>query len=249
MMFLTNADLAEVTKKQYFYKIRAHYGIFSSLLLTQLVALAFSFMGTGQMGAGNEQVTVYVTYYTGNIIIAFTMVWAFISGFSLNSKLVRDGDFSFVTNRLTSNLSNLAFLLTATVIGGVTAMLASSLLKTINYFIRGESIVAQSYAVPLSQMFLGVIAAVLYVTLLGAVGYTVAILTQLNKLFVVLLPILFVGLLFVEGRTNGEGLLAAVFKFFLSETSLFVFAVKVLTVVGVLSYAAIIMSDKVEVRK
>jgi hypothetical protein len=248
-MFLTNVDVAEITKKQYFYKLRAHYGIFSSLLLTQLVALAFSFLGNGQMGAGNENINVYVTYYTGNIIIAFTMVWAFISGFSLNSKLVRDGDFSFVTNRLTSNLSNLAFLLTATVIGGITAMLGSSLLKTINYFIRGESILAQSYAVPLSQLFLGVIAAVLYVTLLGAVGYTVAILTQLNKLFVVLLPILFVGLLFVEGRTKGEGLLATVFKFFLSETSLFVFAVKVLAIVVGLSYAAFIMSNKLEVRR
>lgn len=109
MMSLTSVNAAEIIKKQYFYKLRAHYGIFTSLFITQLVALAFSFMASGSMGSGGEGVSINVSFYTGNVIIAFTMLWAFISGVSMNSKLVRNGDFSFVTNRLTSHVSSLAF--------------------------------------------------------------------------------------------------------------------------------------------
>lgn len=249
MMSLTNANAAEIIKKQYFYKLRAHYGIFTSLFITQLVALTFSFMASGSMGSGGEGVSINVSYYTGNLIIAFTMLWAFISGVSMNSKLVSDGDFSFVTNRLTSHASSLAFLLTTTVVGGIMAMLGSSLLKTIIYFLKGDSILNHTYSIPVIELLIGVIATILYVTLFGIFGYAVASLTQLNKIFIFLLPLIFIGLLFVEGRTNGQGPLSVVFRFFAMESSLFLFAIKVIVVIGILCLTVITMSNKLEVRR
>ncbi|MCT8137218.1 hypothetical protein H1D32_05360 [Anaerobacillus sp. CMMVII] len=249
MMFLTETNVTEITKKQYFYKLRAHYGIFTSLLLTQLIALLFSFMGSGSMGSGADGVMVIVTYYTGNVIIAFTMLWAFISGVSMNSKLVRDGDFSFVTNRLTSNLSSIAFLVTATVTGGITAMLGGSLLKTIIYFVKGDGILGHTYSVPLAQLLTGIIAALLYVTLFGALGYFASTLVQLSKFNLVLLPLLFVGSLFLEARMDGQGPVRELINFFATETSIFILALKVVAASGALFYTSILMSNKLEVRR
>ncbi|RXI98685.1 hypothetical protein DS745_20450 [Anaerobacillus alkaliphilus] len=248
-MYLTEANINELIKKQYLYKLRAHYGIFTSLLLTQIAAIAFSFMGSGSMGTGSNGFSINVTFYTGNVIIAFTMLWAFISGVSMNSRLVREGDFSFVTNRLTSNLSNIAFMLTATTIGGICAMLGSSLIKTIMYFLGANNLVSHSFAVPLNQLLTGVITTVLYVSLFGILGYVVAGITQLSRIFVILLPVGFVGLIFLEARTGGGGLLVSVTKFFATETSLLILALKVVFVISGLCFLTVLISNKQEVRR
>lgn len=248
-MFLQEADLVKVTKQQYQFKLEAYYGVFTSLLLTQLFALLWSFMGTGQMGTGTQEVSLNITYYTGNIIIMFTMMWAFISGITINSKNAKDGDFAFVSNRLSSNLSNIAFLLTATVLGGFTAMLAGSLLKVIIFYYRGLDHIVGNPLVPPHELALGIIVSVLFVTLIGTLGYFVGALVQFHKIFTGLLPAFFVGLLFLEGRMQGEGPLGNIFQSFINETSLIVLAVKVLIVVVILFGAAVAISDQVEVRK
>ncbi len=248
MMYLTETNIAEIVKKQYLYKLRAHYGIFTSLLLTQLAALAFSFMGSGTMGTGNNGFSINVTYYTGNVIIAFTMLWAFICGVSMNSRQVKDGDFSFVTNRLSSNLSSIAFMLTATIIGGICAMLGSSLIKTITYF-GSNNIINHSFSVPFNQLLTGIIATILYVSLLGMLGYFIAGITQISRIFVFLLPVGFVGFIFLEGRTGGQGLLFYVVKFYATETSLLMLALKVVAVISCLCYLTIFISNRQEVRR
>lgn len=249
MMYLTEVNLVEQTKKQYIYKLRAHYGIFTSLLITQLIALGFSFFASGSSGTGTNGMMIYVDYYTGNTIIAFTMLWGFISGVSMNSKLVRDGDFSFVTNRLTSHLSSMAFLLTATVVGGIMAMLGSSLLKGIIFVFRNDKLISNTYELTPSELLLGLAVSVLYVTLFAAIGYFIAGLVQLNRLFIFLIPAFIIGGIFIEARTNGQGPLAEVIKFFGAETSFFMFVVKVLAVVATLLYLTIVLSNKTEVRR
>jgi hypothetical protein len=250
MMFLQEVNTIAVTKQQYQFKLRAHYGLFTSLLMTQLFALLWSFMGTGQMGTGTEEVSLNISYYTGNIIIVFTMMWAFISGITINSKLSRDGDFAFVTNRLTSNLSNIAFLLTGCVIGGITAMLAGSLLKVIIYFFFGiNGIIGSTLQIPVSELVLGVVVTIFYVSLLGALGYLVGAIVQFSKMFVVLLPALFIGALFMEGRMQGEGLLGNLVTYFIQETSSVLLFFKVLVALIILFFTAIIISDRIEVRQ
>ncbi len=249
-MFLQEANVISVAKKQYFFKLKAHYGIFTSLLMTQLFALLFSaFLGTGQSGTSIFNVSLNINYYTGNLIIIFTMVWAFTSGITLNSKTSKDGDFAFVTNRLTSNLSNIAFLMTATAIAGFTAMLAGSLLKVIVYYYFSVENLAGSASISLSELVLGIIVSILYVSLFGALGYLVGVLIQMSKIFVFLLPLVFIGLLFIEGRMQGEGALGQLVKFFALETSPVLFLVKAFVAITLVYIGSIFLTDKMEVRK
>ncbi len=248
-MFLQEANVISVVQKQYFFKLKANYGVFTSLLMTQLFAILFSaFMGTGQSGTSIFNVSLNINYYTGNMIIIFTMIWAFTSGITLNSKASKDGDFAFVSNRLTSNLSNIAFLMTATAVAGLAAMFAGSLLKVIVYYYFPVENLAGSAFVPFSELVLGVVVSILYVSLFGALGYLVGALIQMSKLFVFLLPLVFIGLLFIEGRMQGDGPLGQLVQFFALETSPFLFLVKAMAVIALLFLFAII-TDKMEVRK
>lgn len=250
MMSSTITNVLEVTKKQYFFKLNAFVGSFSALLLVHFIALLFSFMGSGSMGTGSDELSLNVTYYTGNGILMFTLIWAFVTGVTCTTKQSKDGDFTFVTNRLTSHLSNIAFLLTASVIAGLTAMLSSIVIKVIIYFYVGlENVVNHSIVVPPLELLIGIIAMVLYVFLLSGLGYLVGSIVQLNKVFVAVIPGIFVGLLFLEARLNGEGPLSDIFSFFAAENSLIIFTLKTLMTVALLLFTAMVISNEVEVRR
>jgi hypothetical protein len=249
-MFLQEADVLSVTKRQYFFKLQANFGVFTSLILTQVFALAFSFMGSGSMGTGTELVSLTVNYYTGNVIIIFTMIWAFINGVTISSNNAKNGDFAFVTNRLTSNLSNIAFLLTVTILGGFTAMLASSLLKVIlYYFFNTEGLIGNTNIVPPVLQLIGVFTSILYVSLSGALGYLVGVLVQKSKVYSFILPIFFVGMLFMEARMQGEGPFWQLLMYFGTETSLFLLLIKVFVFMCILFLTAVFISNRIEVRK
>lgn len=58
-----------------------------------------------------------------------------MTGILITTKAVRYDDFTFVSNRLSSNLANILFLLTASAIGGAAAVTAGFLLKIIAFFL------------------------------------------------------------------------------------------------------------------
>ena len=114
MMSLTNQLIWQKTvKKQYFFKLKANIDAFSSLVWIQLLAHLFSLGGVASMGMGGTNLSVDVKYYSADLVIGFTMLWAFVTAITITTKPYRNHDFTFVTNRLSSSLSNILFLLTA----------------------------------------------------------------------------------------------------------------------------------------
>ncbi|WP_157872705.1 hypothetical protein [Desulfoscipio gibsoniae] len=247
---MTETSALTVVKTQYHYKTKAHAGLFFTLIAVQLLAFLLSLNGVGGSSGGSSQGIFYtIKYITGDMIIVFTLIWAFSIGISMANNGFKT-DFTFVSNRLSSHLSSLAFLLTAAVIGGVTATLCGLLLRVVLFFSHGGVDAGPAFWIAPSALLSGIFAATLYAALLSIIGYSVGMLTQRHPAFVVLLPGLFFGTLFVEARSTGEAhTLISAIEWFSTESSHALLALKVVLVSAIIFGCVILLFNRMEVRK
>ncbi len=249
MMYLTKVSLWDVVKKQFRFKMKSYRGMFTSLMMLQIIGILFSLGGEGGGGGGSETFSYDMNYYSGNIILAFMMIWAFISAIVVTTQAYRFDDYSFVANRLSSHLSNILFLGWASVIGGVTFVLASQSLKLAILFQKDREFI-ESQPITMLQMAEGLTATILYLFLFTALGYLVGMLVQRNKAFIIILPALFFGSLFLNVFLASESTLVIdIGQIFVRETSFLLFMLKVL-LTSALAYAiSVWVSNSLEVRK
>ncbi|WP_158651467.1 hypothetical protein [Mesobacillus jeotgali] len=249
MMYLTKVSLWDVVKKQFRFKMKSYRGMFTSLMMLQIIGILFSLGGEGGGGGGSETFSYDMNYYSGNIILAFMMIWAFISAIVVTTQAYRFDDYSFVANRLSSHLSNIMFLGWASVIGGVTFVLASQSLKLAILFQKDREFI-ESQPITMLQMAEGLAATILYLFLFTALGYLVGMLVQRNKAFIIILPALLFGSLFLNVFLASESTLVIdIGQIFVRETSFLLFMLKVL-LTSALAYAiSVWVSNSLEVRK
>ncbi|MDD4239081.1 MAG: hypothetical protein PHT62_11095 [Desulfotomaculaceae bacterium] len=249
MMSLTETSILAVAKTQYHYKTKAHAGLFYALIAVQLLAFLFSLNGVGSSGGGSPSISYTIKYITGDMIIIFTLIWAFSIGISMANNGFKT-DFTFVSNRLSSHLSSLAFLLTAAVIAGVTATLCGLLLRVVMFLSHGGVDAGPAFWIAPPALLSGIFAATLYAVLLSIIGYLIGMLTQRYPAFVVLLPGLLFGTLFVEARSTGQtGTLISAIEFFSTEGSHALLALKVVLVSSIVFGCVILFFNRMEVRK
>ncbi len=250
-MYSTEASVFSIAVKQYLYKLKAYIGLFSGLALTQFIGFLFSLGGVGQSGSGSSIMEVYIKRYSGDIVAVFTIIWIFATAIMLTIKAYRDMDFAFVSSRVSSNLSNIGFLLTYCVLGGVTVSLYGLLLRVVVYFTTGGAgIIGQDFKPSLFSLFAGTAAVVLYMLLFSGTGYLIGVLARLNRIFVVVIPALFIGVVFTAARVKtGNSVIAGTVEFFIKETSLLLFAVKVILASAVLFTGSMVLSNRTEVRE
>ena len=99
------------------------------------------------------------------------------------------------------------------------------------------------------ELLIGMIVTSSYLFLFSATGYFFGMLTQLNKALIVLLPALFIGLLFLDGfGANGE-IHRGLVNFFYYETSFVLFITKILVIVAILFSSSILLSNQMEVSR
>ena len=246
-MSLTKANLAGIVKKQYMFKLKANIDAFSSLIWIQLLAILFSFGGVGSMGGGGANLNIEVKYYSADLIIIFTMLWSFITAFTINTKPYRNHDFSFVTNRISSSLSNILFLLTASIIGSITAVLAGNLVNVlVSILFKQELFLTYTGSL---EFMLGIGITILYVFFLSSIGYLIGSLIQVSKGFIILIPVLFFGSLFLGASIQKTPFLFHVFQFYVMESSLSLFIMKTLITTAVFFIVAISLLNRMEVRR
>lgn len=247
MMSLTTLSTGNLVKKQFQYKMKAYIGVFGSLMVIQILAILFSLGGgSGMSGGGTYALSVNIRYYSADMVIAFTMLWAFISAILVTTKAYREDDFTFVTNRITANLSNIAFLGIASIIGGITAILSGFLLKTLMYYILDYGqIIGISTTPGIQEFMVGLFATVMLVFLCSSLGYLVGTLVQLSKLFIVVLPVVIFGF----EITSSIYPLIPIGEFYFQEQSFIVFLVKILITIAILFSVTGILSNRMEVRR
>ncbi|WP_147534557.1 hypothetical protein [Bacillus marasmi] len=248
-MSLIKPSLTEIVRKQFLYKMKAYLPAFLTMVVLQVIAIALSFNGTGMSGSGSDTLDMTVHFYSGDFVVTFTMLWAFVIGFNLTTKANRNDDFTFVTNRFSSNLSNAAFLFAASVIGGITALLASNLLMVFVYYFSNK-VLLHSFNVmnhPL-ELLTGMTAASLYVFLIGVLGYICGTIIGISRIFILLLPAVAFATFIVGAGLGENGVIISIFFFFTRETSLLLFIIKVVVTVFILLAGSFALSNRMEVR-
>lgn len=249
MMSLAKPRLTAVVNKLFLYKIKAYMPAFLTMMVLQVLAIVISFNGTGMSGSGSDTLDMTVHFYTGDIIIALTLVWAFVLSFNLTTKANRYDDFAFVTNRFSSNLSNSLFLFTASIIGGITAMLATNFFMLLLVYFSSQTFL-NSYTVmnhPL-ELLTGMTATSLYVFLFSVLGYICGTIIQISRIFVVVLPAVFIATLYLSASMGEEGIVVVLFRFFARETSLLLFVAKVVVTACILLASSFALSNRMEVK-
>lgn len=244
-MSLVKVQLKEIVKKQYLYKLNAYRNIITSLIITQLIALFFSINGVGNSGFGTStvDVNIHVSYYSADIVLIFTLLWAFITGITITTKDYRNQEFSFVSNRLSSILSNILFLLTISMVAGLMAVFSRYILQDILYLFFDEAII-HSVSYGFGDYLKGLMATILYIVLISSFAYVLGMLFQIHKLFILVIPILFLGISF----TN-DNLLQNLFSVFINETFFSLFAIKVIVSSSLFFYCSYLINNRLEVRK
>ena len=247
MMSLKTINLAETVKKQFVFKLKANIDVFSSLVGIQLLAILFSLNGVGSMGMGGTNLSVDVKYYSSDLVIVFTMLWSFVTAITITTKPYRNHDFTFVSNRLSSSLSNILFLLTASFIGSITALLSGNLVKLLVSILFKQELF-HFYNGSL-EFVLGIGVTIIYVFFLSSIGYLIGTLVQVSKGFIILIPVLFLGSIFLAASMHKEPLLIQIFQFYVLESSLLLFILKTLLTTVLFFIAAISLLNRMEVRR
>ena len=246
-MSLTTANPAEIVKKQYFFKLKANIDAFSSLLGIQLLAILFSLGATSSISSNNNGFSVDIKYYSADVVIAFTMIWGFVTAITITTKPYRHNDFTFVTNRITSNISNMLFLLTASIIGGVTAMLAKNVTVILTSIFFHSELYGPVFQV--KEFIIGLFVSILYIYFISSLGYLIGTFVQVNRIFILLLPVLMIGSLFIDGMAGKEPTIMHIFQFYFMEPSLLIFTIKAVATTALLFIASITILNRMEVRK
>lgn len=241
-MYSAETKVLTVARKQYLYKFKSFS--FVGLIIMQLIVLFFSSSGIGMYGSGNGNVHISVKTYSSDIVIICTLIWIFVMAISLSKRGFKNMDFTLVTNRLSSSLSDVGLLATLSVLGGLTSSLSGFLLRFTMYFTTDASMMVQSsFNLPLPVLLQGMAVTVLYLFLVSAASYLFGMLIEVNKLLVFIIPALLFGLVRVQSE-----LLITLIQFFTKETLLLAFSGKVILTAGLLFALSIIIYNRMEVR-
>lgn len=244
MMSSKEVNLLSISLKQYFYKLKAYTGLINRLIITQILALLFSLPGgIGMISENNGEITVTIRNYSASMVMVFAFFWIVTVAIMLTTKQYKKMDSPLVTNRISGNLSDVGFLMTASVFAGMTSSLVGVLFRVIMYFTFDRSmIVYNEFFLTPSDLLLGMVAAILYMTFISALGYFIGMLAQVSMAFVICIPAVIFGVL----RVNAD-LVQSVIKFYVGEASLPLFALKILITSIVLFGISIGLSNRMEV--
>ena len=201
------------------------------------------------MGGNWEGIHLNINYYSSDIIIIFTMLWGFNSAALITSKAYRFDDFAFVTNRVSGNIANLYVMLTLSVIGGLTSIMSGVLLKLIIYYFTDVQIFNDTWLMSEPNLFVtSILSASMYIFLFCALGYMIGMLFQVSKMILAALAALFIWGLFKD-VSGGSNIMVNVFTFFVSESSLFLFFIKIIFCSILMFSISLVISNRMEVRQ
>lgn len=256
-MYLIETNLFKLAKKQYLFKLKTNFGLFFSLMLVQIFAIFISLGGVGSATGGGPGLDINITFVSGNIAFVFTLIWAFTISTIVTNIKNKNIDFTFVSNRFTSNFSNIGLLITLSLYGGLTAALSSNLIKILFYYISDNQNVINSGLLASPQYILiNIISTIFYIILISSIGYFLGSLVQLNKIFILLcsaaLPfVIILGLKLFSPNMNSTFIdfIKNLINFYISESSLFIFTVKILITASVFFSGAVLLSNRMEVKK
>lgn len=247
-MSLTHVRLATVVKKQYIFKLKAYHHFFATLIVLQLIGMLFSLGGIGASVASSMDVDIMVTYYSADQLLIFTMFWIFMSAVLITTVDYHDVTFTFVTNRLSNHLANTLFLMTASLIGGVTAYLGGFLIKIATRFFDSGYLVETGLPATWLEFVSGCVGLFFILFLLGLCGYLAGILIRFSTMFIVIIAGSMIGFFTLSSQWGEANLVVKLFAFYFQEASLLLFSLKMVGTAVMLLLLAVMLANRQEVR-
>ena len=245
MMYLSKPSVSEIVKKQYFYKLKS-VNVFTPLVLVQSMAILFSLFATGSSSSYSGGVGVSIKHYSVDVVIGFTLVWAFIISVTMATKVYREDDFTFVTNRLTYTLSNIAFLITVSVFAAITSILSGHLLNVVVsiYQWNKSSIFFHDLDITTAMYVTGILSTIVIMLFVSSLGFFAGVLIQRFPLLKFILPAVIIGLLMMQAS-----FVPIIFEFYFLEKVFSLFLLKQLVTMIVLFTVTVYLSNRMEVRQ
>lgn len=244
-MYLTEPKFIDIVQQQFRFKMNANASAFTKLILLQFASL---FMNNSYgTSLGNNTIQIYEQNFSNTSIVGATWLWAFFLGLLLTSAAQRNESFTFVTNRFSYHGANFLFMLMASIIGGLTAVLMGSVLK-LYALLRIENIIISLqqglFAAP-ADFFIQLATAIAYTMLFFMLSYTIGMCIQLNKIFVLLFVIGWIALSF----TSGFSFIQPIYEYFANEHSISIFLLKVCSTVLGLFAISVAITNRSEVKR
>lgn len=249
-MFSTQWSVSELAKRQFLFKLHANGAIFTLLIVLQIISTVFIGGATTSSTAYDDGMGPLLFNYStisNDGQIGLTLFWALIIGFLLTSAAQRNESFAFVTNRLTFQLANFYFLCTAALFGAVTSVSLGATMKILTMLGGGFVMETTAFAFSPLHFSTQIFVMTAYSLLLMLISYTLGSLIQFNRLFILLFAVIwgvFTQTPFLIVGENGDGLL----NFFFQETSIILFALKVLVTSAALFGISFWVTNRLEVR-
>jgi hypothetical protein len=241
-MSLVKSDLFSVVKKQYLYKLETGTPQFVYLIIFQIFGMLASMGATGMSSTSNEVYTLILRKSSSIPIFVLSTIYIVSSINVVNSRESTNMDFTFTSNRLSSNLSSILFLLTFIFYSSFTVVLAGIFVRVIKYINLGSSnIVEKGFFLTPSELLTSFCAGFMYTLLCTSVLYLAAAFAQRSKLYLILLTPAYI---FIINRNFYK-----ISEIFFMEQSLLFFTLKVLLTAVVFFSASILVTNNLEVRR
>lgn len=241
---------ASLALKGYLFKLRAYPGYFCGLILAQLLALVLMHSSAYSSGMSPANLSITNYSYGVKLVLTFSAAWIFMIAMMSASRSSKNSTFSFPGNRLTDSLSDVAYILTGCLFGGLTTTLIGAPFRIALVLISPVNVVAQGFYPTLGELATIAAGTFLYMLLLSSVGYLSGTLIRHSKIFVVIVPALLLYIYFSMVNTmNSPPFWRAVRNFLFNEDSLVRFAFMT-AAVSVAFYAiSAVAANHVEVKK
>lgn len=247
MMFLVEGKLLGATKRQYIYKLKAYFQLLFNLIIFQAVGIVFSTVSTI---SENINFVTLITY-SNTIVTVFSFIMLFSVGYILQTEKYKNLDVAVVGNSYTSSFSDIAYIITICIFGGITTSLGGVLLRILIYFIKsGQNIVGEGFFIPPKVLLIGIISTFLYAVLISSLGYLLGAIAQINKVLLLIIPALIIGSMFLILSNNAYSNTVAVIRdFYVSEVSMVMFIIKIFVTSAILFSVAVKIASNLEVRR
>lgn len=243
-MSLVKNNFMSVVKKQYFYKLQGFSKFFLIIIATQIIGMLFALTNAGgMMSTSNEIYSLNIEKNSTLQVFIFTIACVTFASANLNLKEYKDMDFTFVSNRISSNISNIGFLITLSIFGAVTSALSGVLVRTIKYLLISSSkIIESGFFITPGEIMFSIGANFLYILLFSSVTYFCSVLIQKSNIF-------FVIILAVVVLLTQTPVFVNIIEFYTKEHSFIIFMIKTIITSVIFFMTSVLVSNDLEVRR
>lgn len=219
--------LIDVVKKQFFYKLRTRRGFILSLILYQTFIIIFSSVfSTNMVGGYSEKLRLNGQFFLSNNVLVVTFIWAFVISILLTTTYAKQSMYPYITNKWANDFSDRLVIVFYSVVAGVTSLLSTFALHILALFIHGSEQFIYTEKIVATDIMLGIFVMTLYTLLVMMIGYFIGECVQVSK------KITFAGLVIIVMFSSSipqlEKMLLDVSLFFIRESNMFIFVIKVI---------------------